>query len=325
MKPGTVLRSTQGGRFAPPSCAVMADSSSGGKAKGRGGSKGKGGGSSGGGGGGGGGGKGKGGGDGGKGGGSGGGRRSATELLVQRLRQQEQLEQEKLSQTRQQLNDALRLRESQDEAEAERRLRTLNLDDAPQPQPQPQPQPRQADLRQRLTGENRGESPGKGGESPGKGGKSPGKGAGKGSAAAGRGGGGGGGGESPLAVEESQAVAAIDSSPHGVAVGLAAAGKLEELTTLLATGSVDLSAQCVGGPHDSYTLLHAAAAGGHAAVVAVLLEAGKGDGAALERRTKRGDTPLRLGATKGHLAACRALVAAGADPLAANQVSSPGP
>ena len=55
-------------------------------------------------------------------------------------------------------------------------------------------------------------------------------------------------------------------------------------------------------------------------MVAALLEAGEGGGAALERRTKRGDTPLRLGATKGHLAACRALVAAGADPLAANQV-----
>ena len=308
----------------------MADASSEdttrGKAKGRGGGKGKGGsgggsggnggggnggnGGNGGGGGGGSGGRGKGGG-GDSGGGNGGGRRSATELLVQRLRQQEQLEQEKLSQTRQQLNDALRLRESQDEAEAERRLRALNLDDAPQPQP------RQADLRQRLTGENRGESPSKGGESPGKGGKSPGKGSGKGSAGGGRGGGGGGGGESP---EVSQATAAIDSSPHGVAVGLAAAGKLDELTTLLATGSVDLAAPCVGGPHDSYTLLHAAAAGGHATVVAALLEAGKGDGAALERRTKRGDTPLRLGATKGHLAACRALVAAGADPLAANQV-----
>jgi len=55
-------------------------------------------------------------------------------------------------------------------------------------------------------------------------------------------------------------------------------------------------------------------------VVAALLEAGEGEGALLERRTKRGDTALRLGATKGHLAACRALVAAGADPLAANQV-----
>ncbi|KNC54529.1 uncharacterized protein AMSG_10375 [Thecamonas trahens ATCC 50062] len=63
------------------------------------------------------------------------------------------------------------------------------------------------------------------------------------------------------------------------------------------------------------TVLHAAALGGHAAVVAALAGA---DGVAVDGRDGRGETALHVAAWRGHVAAVHELLRAGASRRAVN-------
>ena len=140
------------------------------------------------------------GGDRGGGGERGGGRsKSASELLVQKLRRQEQDLLDRLLQTRNELNEAMSLRDSRDDAEAERRLRAMDsADDDPPQKGAALSQEPPVDLRQRLDNKRaesqEGRAAGKGG------GKGSGKGGGGGGGKGGGSGGGGGGNKSGVVV-----------------------------------------------------------------------------------------------------------------------------
>lgn len=93
---------------------------------------------------------------------------------------------------------------------------------------------------------------------------------------------------------------------HGLARTAVAAARLEAGTRDLR----EAEATPAGGSY-----LHAAAAAGAGmAVIQALLEAG----CALDGHDGEGDTPLHAAAAAGHLDACAALLAAGADVLARN-------
>jgi len=96
---------------------------------------------------------------------------------------------------------------------------------------------------------------------------------------------------------------------------LAGVGEGELVRALLAAGA-DVAA---GAGSEQDTPLHAAAAAGHAPVVALLLEAG----AHPERPGRGGETPLALAVEAGHAAVARALLAAGADPEAGGRQGPP--
>ncbi len=93
---------------------------------------------------------------------------------------------------------------------------------------------------------------------------------------------------------------------HATALSIAAYyGRIAVFKRLLQAG-----ANLKLAPH-GYTVLHAAAMGGHARMITFLL-GHAGQMANVNRPTDGGLTPLMLAALKAHLAACRILVAAGA-------------